>query len=134
MSDIDVMRFKFFNGGSVWTVTFPTYSGDVPSLNINSSGLDGTNILASVDEDVKGSTLGGYFRLYSTGGLSSGFPLDDDGLFLWAGSADNNGSMRSEPLAWNADTDDVRMAVEDLLPEVASQGDVGKTYLVPGTE
>lgn len=126
MSGIDVTRFKFFSGGSLWTVTFPTYSGDISSLYINSSSLDGTSVLASVDEDVKGSALGGHFRLYSTGGFASGFPLDDDGMFLWKGGEDNNGSRRSESLAWNADADDVRMAVEDLLPESASQGDVDK--------
>lgn len=126
MSDIDVSRFKFFNGGSLWTVTFPTYSGDVSSLYINSSGLDGTGLLASVAEDIQGSALGGSFRLYATGGFSSGFPLDVDGTFLWMGSSANNGSRRSEPLAWNADADDVRIAIEDLLPDSASQGDVDR--------
>lgn len=134
MSDVDVSRFKFFNGGSLWTITFPMYSGDVSSLYINASGLDGTGLLASVAEDFQGSALGGYFRLYATGGFASGFPLDVDGTFLWADSSTNNGSRRSEPLAWNAEDDDVLAAIEDLLPESASQGGMieHKRYIKAG--
>lgn len=130
MSGVDVSRFKFFNGGSLWTVMFPTYSGDVSSLHINSSGLDGTGLLASVAEDIQGSALGGYFSLYATRGFSSGFPLDVDGTFLWMESSANNGSRRSEPLAWNAEADDIRMAIEDLLPDSAAQGDDDKTQMI----
>lgn len=79
--------------------------------------------MASVSEDVPGSTLGGTFRLYSNRGgySSSGFPIDAGGTHLGGGGADN-GTGRSEPLAWNAEADDIRVALEDLLPEYSQQG------------
>lgn len=119
--DIDVTRFGFLNGGSLWAITFPSDSGNVDSLYLNVTGLRGTDLLASVSEDVSGSTLGGSFRLYSNrGGYgSSGFPIDEDGTHLGAAE---NGTGRSEPLAWNAEAGDVRAAVENLLPEYSSQG------------
>lgn len=107
----------------MWTVTFPTDSGDVPSLYLNASGLSGTGVLAMVSEDVAGSTLDGSFRLYSNGGYASGFPLDADAAYLSIEDAENNGTGRSEPLAWNAEAEDVRVAIEGLLPEYASQGE-----------
>lgn len=79
--------------------------------------------MASVSEDVPGSSLGGTFRLYSNhGGYgSSGFPIDVGGTYLGGGGADNS-TGRSEPLAWNSEADDIRVAVEDLLPEYPQRG------------
>lgn len=111
---VDVSRFKFLNGGSLWTVTFPANGGDVDALFLNASGLSGTGLLASVSEDVVGSALGGSFRLYYNG--HSGALVGDEG--------ETNSTGRSEPLAWNAEADEVRWAIETLLPDYASQGDV----------
>lgn len=93
-------------------------------MYLNVSGLGGTGVLASVFEDVAGSILGGTFRLYCDGGYDSGSPLDADGAYLWAVDVGHNCSGRSEPLVWNAEEDDVRAAIEGVLPDYTSQGGV----------
>lgn len=126
MPDIDISRFEFLNGGSLWTITFPGESGDVSSLYLNASGLSGTRVLAAVSEDVTGSILGGSFRLYSNGGFDAGFPLATDGTYLDIQDTENNGTGRSDFLPWDAEADDVRAAIEGLLPNYASQGTLRK--------
>ncbi|CAM9426180.1 unnamed protein product, partial [Ectocarpus fasciculatus] len=121
---LDVTRFEFLNGGSLWTVTFPAASGDVPSLAVNASGLSGSGLLAAVSEDTAGSSLGGSFYLYSNGGSSAGYPVDAEGAYLGVVDRENNGTGRSQRLGWNADADDVRVAVEELLPLYAAAGDI----------
>lgn len=120
---LEVSRFEFLNGGSLWTITFPSTSGDVASLYLNASGVTGTGVLATVSEDITGSSLGGSFYLYSNGGSRAGFPVDAEGVYLGTEDRTNNGTGRSEPLAWNAEADDVRAAIEGLLPSYASQGE-----------
>ena len=46
-------------------------------IKVNASGLVGTGAIARVDEEVKGSCLSGYFRVY-------------------------NGSRETDPIHWNA--------------------------------
>ena len=123
MPDVDVSRFGFLNGGSQWTVKFPSDAGDVPLLLLNATGLIGTRLLASVSESVAGATLGGSFQLYSGGGYSSGFPLSADEKYSGIKKYDRTSTERSEPLAWNSDAKDVRTAFALLLPSYASQGD-----------
>lgn len=113
----DVSRSEFLNGGSQWTVTFPAAGGDVASLYLDTSALTGTRVLAAVSDDIAGSSLGGSFYLYSNGGSSEG-----NNAFLQADEKKNNGTGRSQPLAWNAEPNDVRTAIEGLLPYIASEG------------
>lgn len=120
---LEVSRFDLLNEGSLWTITFPAASGDVSSLYLNASGLTGTGLVAAVSEDIAGSSLGGSFYLYSNGGSRAGFPLDAEGAYLGTEDKTSNGTGRSEPLAWNAEADDVRMAIEGLLPSY-SQGEM----------
>lgn len=119
---LEVSRFELLNGGSLWTITFPAASGDVDPLYLNVSGLTGTGLVAAVSEDVAGSSLGGSFYLYSNGGSRAGFPVDVEGAYIGAEDKASNITGRSEALAWNAEADDVRMAIEDLLPSYASEG------------
>lgn len=126
---LEVSRFELLNGGSLWTITFPAASGDVASLYLDASGLNGTGLIAAVSEDIAGSTLGGSFYLYSNGGSSAGFPVDAEGAFLKTEDKTNNGTGRSEPLAWNAEADDVRVAIEGLLPNYAFEGEKSNCYL-----
>lgn len=120
---LNVTRFEFLNGGSLWTVTFPAASGDVPSLAVNASSLSGTGLLAAVSVDTTGSSLGGSFYLYSNGGSSAGYPVDADGAYLGVVDRESNGTGRSQRLAWNAEADDVKVAVEELLPLYAAAGE-----------
>lgn len=122
MPDVDVSRFELLDGGSQWTVTFPADAGDVPSLFLDSSGLSGTMLLASVSEDVAGEILGGTFQLYSNDGSGSGFPAGNEGRYLGLQNKGQNSTGRSTPLAWNSNVNDVRKALEFLLPSYASQG------------
>lgn len=119
---LDVSRFDLLNGGSMWTVTFPAANEDVASLELDVAGLTGTGLLATVSEDIAGSGLGGSFFLYSNGGSPAGFPIDAEGAYLGTEDTENNGIGRSEPLQWNAAEDDVRVAIEGLLPTFVSQG------------
>lgn len=124
MPDVDVSRFEFLNGGSLWTMTFAAGSGDVASLYLNTSGLSGTSVLASVAEDVAGSTLGGSFRLFSGDGYNTRLSPDADEYLRTVNDTGQATTMRSEPLAWNAEEDDVRMAIEGLLPDFSHEGTV----------
>lgn len=119
---LDVSRFELLNGGSLWTVTFPAASGDVASLALDAAGLAGTRLLATVAEDTNGDGLGGSFYLYSNGGSPAGFPIDAEGANLSTNDMVNNGTGSSEPLQWNAAADDVRVAIEGLLPDYVSSG------------
>lgn len=119
----DVSRSEFLNGGSQWTITFPAASGDVASLYLDPSGLSGTGLLAAVSDDITGSSLGGSFYLYSNGGSGQGYPVDADNAFLGVDDHENNGTGRSQSLAWNAEPYDVQAAIETLLPSIAAQGD-----------
>lgn len=119
---LDVSRFELLNGGSLWTVTFPAASGDVASLALDAADLASTGLLATVSEDTSGSSLGGSFYLYSNGGSPAGFPIDAEGAYLRTEDKENNGTGRSDPLLWNATADDVRVAIEGLLPSYVSTG------------
>lgn len=119
---LEVARFGLLNDGSQWTVTFPAANGDVASLFVDASDLSGTGVLATVSEENPGSTLGGWFYLYSNGGSSAGFPIDAEGAYLETEGGDNNSTGRSEPLAWDAAAADVQTAIEDLLPSYISPG------------
>lgn len=122
MPDVDVSRFEFLNGGSQWTVTFPADAGDVPSLFLDSSGLSGTMLLASVSEDVAGEILGGTFQLYSNDGYDFGLPAGNERLHLGLQNKGHNSMERSTPLNWNSSVNDVRKALEFLLPSHPYQG------------
>lgn len=121
---LEVSRFELLNGGSLWTITFPAASGDVDPLYLNASGLTGTGLVAEVSEDVAGSSLGGSFYLYSNGGARAGFPVDAEGAYIGTEDKASNGTGRSEALAWNAEADDVRVAIEGLLPSYAIEGEI----------
>lgn len=126
---LDVSRFELLNGGSLWTVTFPAASGDVASLDLDAAGLVGTELHATVSEETSGGGLSGSFYLYSNGGSSAGFPIDAEGVFLSTEDMEHNGTGRSEPLQWNAAEDDVRVAIEGLLPNYASPGNIHIPFL-----
>lgn len=119
---LEVSRFELLNEGSLWTVTFPAISGDVASLDLDAADLTGTGLLATVSEDTSGSGLSGSFYLYSNGGSPAGFPIDAEGAYLGTEDKENNGTGRSELLQWNAAADDVRVAIEGLLPIYVSPG------------
>ena len=122
--DLDVSRFELLNGGSLWTVTFPAANGDVASLDLDAAGLAGTDLLATVSEETSGGGPSGSFYLYSNGGSSAGFPIDAEGAQVSTEDMVNNGTGRSEPLPWNAAEDDVRVAIEGLLPNYVSPGNI----------
>ena len=74
--DVLVERVFLVGGASSTLITFRE-RGDMPPLRVNASGLIGTGAIARVDEEVKGSCLSGYFRVY-------------------------NGSRETDPMPWNA--------------------------------
>lgn len=112
----------------MWVVTFAAGSGDVESLYLNDTGLSGTRLSASVAEDTVGSALGGTYRLYLGSGHAPKFPLDANGAYLGATGTNDNETVRSEPLVWNASVQDVQVAINALLPTYAAEG-IGRIYL-----
>ncbi len=119
---LEVARYDLLNEGAQWTVTFPAATGNIASLYVDSSGLSGTGVLATVSEDWSGSSLGGSFYLYSNGGSSAGFPIDAEGVYVGTEAGENNSTGRSEPLVWDATEADIQAAIEDLLPSYVSSG------------
>lgn len=132
VSQVEVTRFPFLNGGSMWAVTFATGSGDMESLHLNSTGLVGTQLSTLVLEDTAGNALDGTYRLYTGGGYASGFPLDANLIHIEK-KGGNNGSGRSDPLEWNAKAEDVQSAINGLLPEYSSEGGIPYIVLMPLT-
>ena len=63
--DVSVERVFLVGGASSTLITFREPRGDVPLIKVNASGLVGTGAIARVDEEVKGSCLSGYFRVYN---------------------------------------------------------------------
>lgn len=102
-------------------------------MNLDVAGLTGTGLLATVSEDTSGGGLGGSFCLYSNGGSPAGFPIDAEGGYVSTEDKVNNGTGRSEPLQWNAAADDVRVAIEGLLPTYVSEGNLKKLMFTGGT-
>lgn len=113
--DVTVSKFPFLNEGSLWEITFDADAGDVKLLGCNFKGLHGTSILSSIAEDVRGSVLGGTFRLYSSDAFAFPSSTSMSGI-------DVVGKGRSAPLAWNATASDIRAAIEKLLPHASAQG------------
>lgn len=122
MSNIEVSRFPFLNGGSLWAVTFAAGSGDVDSLYFNGTGLSGTSLRAALYEDIAGSAIGGTFRLYSGASYVSEFPPDASDPYLEGLGSNGSITGRSDRLEWNASAEDVQAAVNGLFDSSSSQG------------
>lgn len=121
VSDVEVSRFPFLNGGSSWAITFADGSGPVEPLSINSTNLHGTGLQAYISEDTAGSFLGGTFRLYTNDGDGSRYLLGANET-KFAEGRDDEETGRSRALAWNAPATDIEDAINDLFPAFAAQG------------
>jgi hypothetical protein len=125
------------NGGYVWSVTFKAdggfsvrHVGDMPALEAIAAGtLTGTGAAVTVEEETRGSALGGTFTL-SLGGPAVGTGRADD-----ATRSDDVGSVAnrftSAPLAFDASAGQVRAAVEGLLRENLGLAPVVGTGALP---
>ncbi|CAM9289154.1 unnamed protein product, partial [Phaeothamnion confervicola] len=65
--DVEVTRFGYGDGGSLWTVVFVDPAVDVDLMAIDAAGLSGTDLDARVIRDVHAEAVTGVFNLYYPG-------------------------------------------------------------------